>query len=479
MDFPWMLFVDLGIVAAGLLLASLLRARVRFFQRFLIPNALTAGFILLVFYSWAAPLVGLTTVHLRSLAYHLLNLSFVAVTLRSPPPQSPQTRRRAFSLAIGLLSHYGIQATAGLILTFAFIAFLMPSLYPAFGFLLPLGFSAGPGQAYAIGQGWERFGFDGAGSVGLTFAAVGFLWACFGGVYLINHGIKRGWVKAPSQGGGGGGQDEAYDRNSGFHPKEGPLPTGSRLTTRTEAMDSKTYHTAFILLTYFLTYLALTGLTAVLSLLGNPGRDLAASLWGIAFIFCSLVAMAVRRLIVAVGVEHTLDDDSLTRLAGLSVDLMVASALGAISIVVVTRYWLPILVMSTIAGVLALVLIPWMGSRMFPDHRFARTLIVYGAATGTLATGLALLRVVDPEFKSPVAQDYMRAAAIVFVLALPLILIINFPVYGYTSGNPMWYWLSFAVCAGYVAFTVGAYALIRQRGPECRGAGLWLPGPAA
>ncbi|MBN1837538.1 MAG: sodium:glutamate symporter, partial [Spirochaetales bacterium] len=92
---------------------------------------------------------------------------------------------------------------------------------------------------------------------------------------------------------------------------------------------------------------------------------------------------------------------------------------------------------------------------------------------------LALLRVVDPEFKSPVAQDYMRAAAIVFVLALPLILIINFPVYGYTSGNPMWYWLSLAVCAAYVAFTAVAYALIRQRGPECRGAGLWLPGPAA
>jgi ESS family glutamate:Na+ symporter len=469
MDFPWLLFVDLGIVSAGLLLAALLRARVRFFQRFLIPNALTAGFLLLVFYNWAAPRLGLSTVHLRALAYHLLNLSFVAVSLRSPPPSSPHTRRRAFSLAVSLLSHYGIQATVGLVLTFVFIATLTPSLFPAFGFLLPLGFSAGPGQAYAIGQGWERFGFYGAGSVGLTFAAIGFVWACFGGVFLINQGVKRGWVRAPEGGATG------YDRNTGFHPLGAALAAGSRLTTRTEAMDTKTYHTAFILVTYLLAYLTLTGITALLSLLGGPGRDLAGSLWGIAFIFCALVAMAVRKAVALAGFAHTLDDASLTRLAGLSVDLMVASALGAISIVVVSQYWLPILIMSTIAGLLALVLVPWMGSRMFPDHRFARTVIVYGAATGTLATGLALLRVVDPEFKSPVATDYMRAAGVVFVLALPLILIINFPAYGYTSGNPMWYWLSFAVCAAYVLFTVAAFLVIRYRGPESRTRGLWLP----
>ena len=57
-----------------------------------------------------------------------------------------------------------------------------------------LGFVLGPGQAYAIGQGWESLGFEGAGTLGLTFAAVGFLWAYFGGVFRINYGIKKGWV---------------------------------------------------------------------------------------------------------------------------------------------------------------------------------------------------------------------------------------------------------------------------------------------
>ena len=83
---------------------------------------------------------------------------------------------------------------------------------------------------------------------------------------------------------------------------------------------------------------------------------------------------------------------SLTRISGAAVDIMVAGSLGAVSIVVVIEYWLPILVMSTLAGIIAVVMLPWMGSRMFDDHHFERMMIIYGCATGTLATGLALLR---------------------------------------------------------------------------------------
>jgi ESS family glutamate:Na+ symporter len=51
MDFHWLTFVHLGVIALSLLLATWIRSRVRFFQNFLIPNSLTAGFILLVFYA--------------------------------------------------------------------------------------------------------------------------------------------------------------------------------------------------------------------------------------------------------------------------------------------------------------------------------------------------------------------------------------------------------------------------------------------
>jgi ESS family glutamate:Na+ symporter len=153
---------------------------------------------------------------------------------------------------------------------------------------------------------------------------------------------------------------------------------------------------------------------------------------------------------------------------------MVASALGAISIIVVTEYWMPILILSALAGAAAFILIPWAGSRMFPDNRFGRTMIVYGASTGTLATGLALLRVIDPDFESPVASDYMPASAIVFAFAIPLILQIHLPAYAYRDGRPELYWISFGICLVYVLLTTVGYFLLSGKRALRKPAQLWL-----
>ncbi len=58
MNFPWKFFLDLGVISIALLFATLLRARIKFFQKYLIPNALTAGFMLLFFYNFVAKYVG-------------------------------------------------------------------------------------------------------------------------------------------------------------------------------------------------------------------------------------------------------------------------------------------------------------------------------------------------------------------------------------------------------------------------------------
>ena len=58
MGISWTLLIDLGVVSCALLLATFLRAKVPFFQKYLIPNALTAGFILLPFYNYLAPAPG-------------------------------------------------------------------------------------------------------------------------------------------------------------------------------------------------------------------------------------------------------------------------------------------------------------------------------------------------------------------------------------------------------------------------------------
>jgi glutamate:Na+ symporter, ESS family len=162
MDFSWDLFIDLGVLSAGLLIATGLRYRYRFFQRYLIPNALTAGFLLLPVYNFLMPVLGLNADNLGRMVYHLLSLSFISMTLRrseETKTDGGEKKGRIIATSLATLFPWGIQAILGLVFTVFLMRTWMPDLFPAFGMLLPLGFVQGPGQAFAIGEGWVRFGF--------------------------------------------------------------------------------------------------------------------------------------------------------------------------------------------------------------------------------------------------------------------------------------------------------------------------------
>jgi ESS family glutamate:Na+ symporter len=454
------------------LFGTYVRAKIRFFQKYLIPNALTAGFLLLGVYNFVFPIVGisLTSERFGEMVYHLLNISFIAMTLRRPPKREVGRKSALFPTSVSVISQFAVQSLGGLLMTILFISTLYPELFPSFGFLMPLGFAQGPGQAYAIGKGWEPMGFAGAGTVGLTFAAIGFLWACFGGVFLINYGIRKGWVNREQI-----AILKNRDVRTGIYQRQEEKPLGSHLVTETEAIDSMTYHIGLVFFVYLLSFLFLKGLTFLLGLLGPMGYELGVNLWGINFVFSALTAMLVRAIAGGLKISYTFDNPSLSRISGLSVDLMVAASIGAISLVIVEKYILQIIIMSTFGGIFALWLVPWFCSRIFTDHQFQRMLMIYGVSTGTLPTGLALLRVIDPNFETPVASDYMFSTGITFVLSIPLILSLNLPAYSFTQNNPLLMWLAVAVTFGYLIFVVISFLLISKKRAVAAAHHIWYP----
>ncbi|MCF7929744.1 MAG: sodium:glutamate symporter [Spirochaetales bacterium] len=462
MNFYWALFVDLGIVSLALILGTALRARIRFFQRFLVPNSITAGILLLLFYNFLAPRFGMDTSFLENLVFHLLNISFVAMGLRQVGKSTAPKKkhgRTVYATAMTILSQYAVQGSIGLLLTLIFIKTIIPDLFPSFGFFVPLGFALGPGQAYAIGQKWEAPGLDfaGAGTLGLTFAAVGFFWAIFGGMLLINIGIRKGWVERPKN-----HDSSGTENRSGIYREDDSFPVGSRLTTHSDAIESMSFTFAVILAVYLVSYLFLKGLGIGLQQLGPLAESFGESLWGVSFIFSAVFGMLARKILGSFRVGHLLETGQLTRTAGFSVDFMVAASIGAISLQIVAAYWVPILTMGILAGLVTILFLPWLASRVFTDYKFQRTILLYGALTGTLPSGLTLLRVVDPEFKTPAASDYVPAAGLMFVFAIPYVLAADLPAVGYKSGNPLYYWLTGGIMAAYLIFVTISFLLIRR-----------------
>lgn len=457
----WNYIIHIGIISLALLFAALLRARISFFQRYLIPAPILGGVLLLLFYNFIAPLWGLKSDYLGDLVYHLLNISFISMMLRvTGKRKTDHNGKRILGQNVtAVIAQYGLQCFLGLLVTALLIATIKPDLFPAFGFTLALGFELGPGQAFSIGSTWERMGFVGGSSVGLTMAAIGFLLGSFGGVVLINQGLKRGWIgKAYSD------KIKKKSIRTGFFSRlESERPVGSYLSTDGESLDTFTYHIALVMLTYLISWGFLHLLSFLLALIGPLGMELAESLWGINFIFSAFSALGVKLFMKLVKVETTIDNGTCNRISGLSVDLTVAASLGAISLVAVQGYWIPILALVAVGAVVTLVVLPAYCSRLYDDHQFYRMLLIYGTATGTLPTGLALLRVVDPDFETPVATDYLYSVGIVFILAIPIILSVNLPAFSVTRNKPELFWLAVGISAVYIVGAFISYLLLAKK----------------
>lgn len=65
---------------------------------------------------------------------------------------------------------------------------------------------------------------------------------------------------------------------------------------------------------------------------------------------------------------------------------------------------MPFLIAVVLGTIATLFICLWFGRRS-PEHGFERGLTLFGYCTGTAASGLLLLRIVDPEFDTPVAVE--------------------------------------------------------------------------
>ena len=395
--------IAFGWIAAMMLLGTLIRAKVRFFQKYLVPSSLIGGLIgfVLVSLGWVGiPEVGkgwtsIPPAPFGLIAFHLFSFGFVAIGLSSGAASESGRKKEIFSgsLWMALLwSAVGcFQAIIGWAVFSGYNGVSGGGIFAPLGFLVGHGFAQGPGQVLAIGSVWEtKMNISGAMSVGLTFAAVGFFVAAFLGVPLAYWGIKRGYAaNAP--------KELSNDVLTGLMDPSSNVSLG-RHTTHPGNMDTFAFHLALMGLAYLLGYL----FCFVLKIVFPP--TLGAVTFGFIFFWGMIIAVFLRVLLNKTGVNRYFDDDVQRRLTGTTVDFMIVSVMMAVEIKTVWAYFTPIAVTVVLATILTFILVLYFGRRA-PHYGFEKMVAMFGYLTGTGASGLLLLRIVDPDFKTPTAIE--------------------------------------------------------------------------
>ena len=264
----WNGIIQFGIVACAILAATLLRRKIAFVRKSLMPTSVLAGFLLLVLRSTG--LVHPDPAFLEMLTYHGIAIGFIAMSLRVPRAKTPGEKQGLVGAKSGALivSCYLVQALVGLGISFLLAYTVMPELFKASGILLPMGYGQGPGQANNIGGSYEALGFAGGRSFGLSLAAAGYLCACVVGVIYLNVLRRKNLIRTGS---GDPGTDAVTVDD--FQDR-GEIPVS-------ESIDRFSMQVVLVLATYLLTYLVSWGIDAGLTA-AAPGlaNTIAPILWG-------------------------------------------------------------------------------------------------------------------------------------------------------------------------------------------------------
>ena len=419
---PWTLLIDVGIVSLLLLLGKLLRAKVAFIQRLFIPPSLIAGFCGLILGPEVLGWLPLSS-NMGTYAGILIALVFSCIPFTSSKSRSNDGGSRigrmwSYSQA-GMLLQWALGGALGM-----WVLSLFWPLDGAFGLSMPAGFCGGHGTAAAIGEAFSKHGVDEMQSLAMTAATVGIIASVVIGMWIISWGAAHGKTSFL-----GKFETLPEELRTGILPKDKRISMGEASFSAI-SLDSMTFNFAFV----------------ALSALGGYGiSKLIALVWPAlmlpVFSCAFIAALLVRWILGMIKADEHISKPIIGHLSGAFTDYLVAFGVASIKLEIVGRYIVPLTILLVLGLVLTLIYVFIVGARIHRTYAFEKSVFTWGWFTGTMAMGIALLRITDPDSKSGTLDDY----AIAYLYIAPVeIALVSFAPLAFTAGFG---WLFILTCA--------------------------------
>lgn len=419
--------LDFSMLSVLLMIGAWLRRKIRILQLYYIPVALIAGILGLLLgpqvlgrfspvcfqfspsiSQWAGILSAI-----------IFSCSFLGLKLEKVSGEAVQTYFLAGSI-------HQLQIVVGLTVTF-FLSFFFSDLKFGFGLLPVLGFYGGHSMAIAGGTVFDDAGYMTTGSqVGATFATIGLLTGVIWGMVEINRAAQRGTTKVRMK-----REDLPPNMLTGFNPV-GERPSLGDSVTASAALDplgSQLMLVGFIILCG---NILRSGLIRIHPFFKNL------PLFACCLIFSAVFCIATRNV---KKVNDMIDRKTVVRISGSALEYMITAALATTSISVFTTYAVPLIVISLAVAVVTRFACFTLSKWILPQNDCFETAVgLFGQCCGVLATGLLLLKVVDPDFQTNAATNITSSSTLGYTYQLQytlifIALIMSRPVFVY-----LWSW---------------------------------------
>ena len=402
---PWTLFVDIGIVSALLLIGKLMRVRIKLVQKLFIPPSLLAGFIGLALGPHGFDVLPLST-QTGTYAGILIAFIFGALPLTS---QKVQGKNRG-------IANMWAYSQGGLLLQWAFGGFLgllilnqLWPLSPGFGSTMPSGVCGGHGTAAAIGQAFGQLGHDEILTLAMTAATAGIVASVILGLIFVKWGASKKHTAFLAD-----YNDLPAELQTGLLPQDKRESMGES-TCSSISIDSLTFNLSLVCLIAFCGY-GISKLAAHFM----PGFELPV-------FSCAFVAgILLKKVFDRTRVTEYICPKTVNHISGALTDFLVAFGIASIKLSVVLEYIVPLAILLLSGLAVTLIYVFVMARKLMKECWFEKALFTWGWFTGTMAMGIALLRVVDPKMRSRCLDDY--ALAYLFIAPVEICLITFAPV---------------------------------------------------
>ncbi len=403
----------------ALIFGKILRNQIFIFRKMFIPASILGGFFLLII--GPEVLGNLSNGYFRFFSENsvaiwsifpgfLINIVFASLFLGKTLPNLKEVWNKAGSQVI--FSH--IVAWGQYVAGFAITALILVPLFkvePMFGTLIEIGFIGGHGTAAGLGETFSNLGWHQGQDLALGVATVGVVMGIISGIILINWGVKKGHCKFLRNEKTKDHEMESASKEreavENYLSEENTQDSGlsKKSLIKIESIEPLSFHLAYIGVAIgagvvILSILKLFELI-FLTPLGIPVLLGHIPLFPLAMIGGVIVEKLHHRFF-----NGSLDRMLILKIQGTALDFLIVSALASLALSAFANAWLPLLILITVGIVWTVGAFIFLAPLILKDYWFERGIGDFGQSLGVTATGLLLMRIVDPDSKSPALESF-------------------------------------------------------------------------